>query len=138
MQFRGVPDDDELVQCYQQCDLFVLANRQVDWDIEGFGIVLIEAQACGKPVIAGVSGGTHETLEPGRTGELIPCETPDALTRVVIEFLVDPERRHRFGARARQHVAERFDWTVLTRRAETLFGGPAAMDQPEPVSAGRA
>ncbi len=138
VQFRGVPDDDELVQCYQQCDLFVLANRQVDWDIEGFGIVLIEAQACGKPVIAGVSGGTLETLEPGRTGELIPCETPDELTRVVSEFLVDPERRHRFGARARQHVVERFDWTVLTRRAETLFGGPAAMDQPEPVPAGRA
>ncbi len=138
VQFRGIPNDAELIQCYQQCDLFVLANRQVDWDIEGFGIVLIEAQGCGKPVIAGASGGTFETLEPGRTGELIPCETPDDLARVVSEFLADPERRHRFGARGRQHVVERFDWTVLARQAETFFGGPAVTDRPEPVSAGRA
>ena len=54
----GEPNDADLVNCYQQCDLFVLPNRQVGWDIEGFGMVLLEAQACGKPVIAGASGGT--------------------------------------------------------------------------------
>jgi glycosyltransferase involved in cell wall biosynthesis len=89
-------------------------------------------------VIAGMSGGTSETLDPGRTGELVPCETPDELARVVGEFLADPERRNRFGARGRQHVVERFDWSVLTHRAETLFGGPAATAQPERVSAGQA
>ena len=56
VQFRGMPGDAELVACYQQCDLFALPNRQVGWDFEGFGIVLLEAQACGKPVIAGRSG----------------------------------------------------------------------------------
>src|SRR4029453_2663396 len=58
VQFRGTPTDDEMIRCYQQCDLFALPNRQVGWDLEGFGIVLIEAQACGKPVVAGTSGGT--------------------------------------------------------------------------------
>ena len=45
VQFLGTPDDAELITCYQQCDLFVLANRQVGWDVEGFGMALVEAQA---------------------------------------------------------------------------------------------
>jgi phosphatidylinositol alpha-1,6-mannosyltransferase len=45
VQFRGMPADAELVACYQQCDLFALPNRQVGWDFEGFGIVLLEAQS---------------------------------------------------------------------------------------------
>lgn len=121
VQFRGIPGDAELIQCYQQCDLFALPNRRVDWDLEGFGIVLIEAQACGKPVIAGLSGGTAEALEAGRTGELVSCETPDELVRVVPALLADPHRRTLLSTRARQSVLERFDWPVLTRQAEALF-----------------
>lgn len=48
VQFRGAPGDTDLVTLYQQCDLFALPNRRVGWDFEGFGIALIEAQACGK------------------------------------------------------------------------------------------
>jgi phosphatidylinositol alpha-1,6-mannosyltransferase len=121
VQFRGIPNDDELIECYQQCDLFALPNRRVDYDIEGFGIVLIEAQACGKPVITGMSGGTTEALEPGHTGELISCDGPDELTKIVPALLADPHRRSVLSARARQCVLERFDWPVLTRQAEVLF-----------------
>ena len=125
VQFRGAPTDDELILCYQQCDLFALPNRQVDHDIEGFGIVLIEAQACGKPVIAGRSGGTREALQPGRTGELIGCETPDELAMVVPALLDDDQRRAVMGAHAREYVLEEFDWPVLTRRAESVFSALA-------------
>ena len=59
VQFCKVVSDDELIRCYQQCDLFALPNRQVGWDFEGFGIVLLEAQACGRAVIAGRSGGSR-------------------------------------------------------------------------------
>ena len=62
VELRGEPSDAELIECYQQCDLFVLPNRTVDGDFEGFGMVLVEAQACGRPVIAGNSGGTRETM----------------------------------------------------------------------------
>lgn len=123
VQFRQVVSDVELVECYQQCDLFALPNRQVGWDFEGFGIVLLEAQACGKAVIAGRSGGTGEAIAPGLSGQLVDCDTPDPLARAVVALLDDPDRRLAMGTRGRQLVEDRFDWPRLTRQAAVLFAG---------------
>jgi phosphatidyl-myo-inositol dimannoside synthase len=101
--------------------VFALPNRQVTWDIEGFGIVLLEAQSCGKAVIAGKSGGTAEALQADRTGALVECESPDRLGRVVTALLQDPERAHAMGQRGREWVVERFDWDVLSQAALQLF-----------------
>jgi phosphatidyl-myo-inositol dimannoside synthase len=124
VQFLGEPDDATLLTCYQQCDLFVLPNRQVGTDIEGFGMVLLEAQACGKPVLAGASGGTSETMRVGETGEIVDCSTPEPLAAAVIALLEDAPRRGRMGAVGRRWVVEHFDWTSLSRKAERLFGSP--------------
>jgi phosphatidyl-myo-inositol dimannoside synthase len=124
VQFRGTPTDAELVECYQQCDLFALPNRRVDWDFEGFGIVLLEAQACGKPVIAGRSGGTAEAIDPSSTGELVPCDTPEALADAVVRLLERTDDRREMGTRARHWVVEHFDWRAVTRDAESLFATP--------------
>jgi phosphatidylinositol alpha-1,6-mannosyltransferase len=132
VQFRGVPTDAELVECYQQCDLFALPNRQVGWDFEGFGMVLLEAQACGKPVIAGQSGGTAETMMPSSTGEIVPCETPEALADVTVRMLEDADCRHEMGARARSWAVEHFDWAVLAHEARRRFAEvpPAGLTHP--------
>jgi phosphatidylinositol alpha-1,6-mannosyltransferase len=129
VQLRGVPTDEELIESYQQCDLFALPNREVDSDIEGFGIVLIEAQACGKPVVAGTSGGAPEALDPGRTGELVPSETPDRLAAVVAGLLENPDRRTAMGNRGREWVLSRFDWRVLSLEAETALARAARPDR---------
>src|SRR5207245_855592 len=121
IQFLGEVGDDELIRCYQQCDLFVLPNRQVGQDIEGFGMVLLEAQACGKPVIAGASGGTAETMRIPETGRVVACDGPDDLAAAVIELLSDRARLDRMGAAGRQWVAEHFDWGALSRQALELF-----------------
>jgi phosphatidylinositol alpha-1,6-mannosyltransferase len=128
VQFRGVPQDDELVRCYQQCDLFALPNRQVGWNFEGFGIVLLEAQACGKPVLAGDSGGTAETLRASETGVVADCTSPDALAGAVADCLSDPGRLARMGARARPWAVEQFDWSALLPRAAKLFEGALTTD----------
>ena len=120
VQLLGEVDEDQLLRCYQQCDLFVLPNRQVGRDIEGFGMVLLEAQACGKPVVAGASGGTAETMDIPETGLVVPCEAPDGLARVVAELLSDLERR-RMGWAARDWVVANFDWESLARQAEQIF-----------------
>jgi phosphatidylinositol alpha-1,6-mannosyltransferase len=122
VQFRGEVDDEGLVRCYQQCDLFALPNRQVGKDIEGFGMVLLEAQACGKPVLAGASGGTAETMKIPETGHVVNCEGPRELAALVTELLTDRERLARMGAAARPWVLERFDWAALGRQAEQVFG----------------
>jgi phosphatidylinositol alpha-1,6-mannosyltransferase len=122
VRFHGVLEDDIVVQCQQQCDVFVLANRKLGWDFEGFGIVLLEAQACGKPVITGASGGTAETLIPGETGQIVNADTPDELVPVVIDLLENREQCAEMGARGRRWVVARFDWNVLSRRALHVFG----------------
>jgi phosphatidylinositol alpha-1,6-mannosyltransferase len=121
VQFLGEPDDRQLVRCYQQCDLFVLPNRQVGNDIEGFGMVLVEAQACGKAVLTGASGGTAETIRMSETGRVVSCDQPNTLATAVIELLSDPAALADMGMVARQWVVSQFDWDGLTRQAEHLF-----------------
>ena len=121
VQFLGALDEERLLKCYQQCDLFVLANRQISADIEGFGMVLLEAQACGKPVVAGASGGTVETMRPGHTGFCIPCDQHHELTAVLSKLLLDPQQRTTMGAAARQWVSSSFDWDSLVCEARTAF-----------------
>jgi phosphatidylinositol alpha-1,6-mannosyltransferase len=122
VQFLGEVRDSELVECYQQCDLFVLPNRAVGKDIEGFGMVLLEAQACGKAVVAGSSGGTAETMRIPQTGQVVPCEGPTQLGTLVADLLKDKGRLEAMGAAARSWVCEQFDWEPLSRQAGALFG----------------
>ena len=121
VQFLGELNDEKLLSCYQQCDLFVLPNRQVGNDIEGFGMVLLEAQACGKAVVAGDSGGTAETLRNFGTGRIVSCDSPDQLAAVVVELMNNASLRAQMGQAGRNWVVEQFDWAVLAGRAEELF-----------------
>jgi phosphatidylinositol alpha-1,6-mannosyltransferase len=121
VQFLGEIDDRRLIACYQQCDLFILPNRQVGQDIEGFGMVLLEAQACGKPVIAGASGGTAEAMNAPATGLVVPCETAEAIAAPVTALLQDSPRREAMGRRGREWVTSNFDWSALAGQAQKLF-----------------
>jgi phosphatidylinositol alpha-1,6-mannosyltransferase len=123
VQFLGELPQGRLLACYQQCNLFVLPNRQVGKDIEGFGMVLLEAQSCGKPVVAGASGGTAETLLQGETGYTVCCDGHEDLAGLITELLADPERRQRLGQRGREWAVENFDWGPLSRQAKRIFQG---------------
>ncbi len=131
VQFLGEIDDAAMIHAYQQCDLFALPNRQVGRDIEGFGMVLVEAQACGRPVIAGASGGTAETMRPGETGYVVPCDTPDELAPLLVKLLLDPDHRAAMGRAARAWAESRFEWTSLAKDAEALFDGRSRKRTPE-------
>jgi len=121
VQFRGEASDAEMIECYQQCDLFALPNREVGGDFEGFGMVLLEAQACGKPVLAGRSGGTSETMRIPETGRVVDCDRPEPLAEAVAELLSDRPLRERMGTAARHWVVEQFDWESLSRKAAAIF-----------------
>ena len=121
VRFMDELRDGDLVACMQQCDLFALPNIEVNGDFEGFGMVLVEAQACGKAVLAGRSGGTSEALRDGETGRLVECENTEALAAAVSELLADAALRQRLGAAGRRWVEERFDWNALSRSARRMF-----------------
>jgi phosphatidyl-myo-inositol dimannoside synthase len=121
VQFIGGVSDERMLRCYQQCDLFALPNRAVGPDIEGFGMVLLEAQACGKPVLAGDSGGTAETMDAPHTGRVVNCDTPVSVVAAVNELLSDPTGMAEMGRRGRAWVTERFDWPKVAERATGVF-----------------
>lgn len=121
VQFLGEVDDAQMVACYRHCDLFALPNRRVGNDDEGFGMVLLEAQSCGRPVLAGASGGTRETLEDGVTGILVDCTAPENIVDAVTELLGSPEKLDRMGDAGRQYVESRFSWETLAQRARDIF-----------------
>jgi phosphatidylinositol alpha-1,6-mannosyltransferase len=121
VQFLGDLDDERLVGCYRNCDLFVLPNRAVGNDLEGFGMVLLEAQSCGKPVIAGDSGGTRETLIDSVSGRIVDCRRPEVLAGAVSDMLADAERLLAMGQAGRRWIESRFDWPSRFAEAQDVF-----------------
>jgi phosphatidylinositol alpha-1,6-mannosyltransferase len=117
---RGITDE-QMIECYQQCDLFILPNRTIDNDIEGFGMVLVEAQSCGKPVIAGDSGGTKETMLLGESGVIIDATQPSNIASTVVGMLSDEQKLKDMGSKGREHVLKSLDWKALVQRAKELF-----------------
>jgi phosphatidylinositol alpha-1,6-mannosyltransferase len=128
VRFLGEVKDAELLHCYQQCDLFALPNRAVGKDVEGFGMVLLEAQACGRPVLAGASGGTAETLRPNETGVLVACDRTDEPAAVLAELLANGERLNRMGRAGREWVTGQFNWPMLAEEAQKTFTALAARE----------
>ena len=116
VHFETSFDDEELVRLYQNCDLFVLANRQVGSDIEGFGMVLLEAASCGKPTITGISGGTSEAIEHGKTGLAIDASDVTAIEKSIIQLASDSNRRQQMGQAGRERAVTQFDWSVAAKK----------------------
>jgi len=109
--FVGHVSGEDLPQFYNACDIMLLANRQeADGDIEGFGIVFLEANASGKPVIGGRSGGATEAVVDGETGILVDSDNPDELAAALRCLLGDPEMRRKLGKAGSQRVRSEFDW----------------------------
>ena len=102
-------------------DVFVLPS----W-VEGMPIVVLEAMAAGKPVVATAVGGTPELVVDGETGVLVPPRDPEALARALTELLDEPERARRLGEAGRARVRERFSEDAMTRRILEVYDELAA------------
>ncbi|MBZ8178169.1 glycosyltransferase [Corynebacterium poyangense] len=89
-------------------------------DVEGLGIVYLEAQASGVPVIAGDSGGAPETVTP-ESGIVVPGKDQDALYVALTDLLADPQRRRLMGEAGRRHVCQNWTWDVMGQRLQALL-----------------
>jgi phosphatidylinositol alpha-1,6-mannosyltransferase len=126
----GVPDAD-LPAVYNAADLYVGASRRHELLVEGFGISLVEASACGLAVVGGRSGGVPDAVREGETGLLVDPDDPAAVAAGVNELLSDPERRKKLGAAGRRAVESYYNWDRVARdliriEASYSLAAPAA------------
>jgi len=120
--FLGRVDDALLPRWIAASDLMVMdcRSRWLGLEQEGFGIVFVEAAACGVAQVAGRSGGSHEAVRDGVTGAVVArSRSAEALSEVVLRLMNDPERRHAYAQRSREFAVADFSWDVLAARLGT-------------------
>lgn len=122
--FAGKVSFDELPAYYNAGTVFAMParTRGGGLDVEGLGIVYLEAQACGVPVIAGNSGGAPETVIDGETGVVVNGASADSVATGLLTVLDNPRRASEMGIHGREHVVENWTWEVMAERARSILG----------------
>lgn len=116
----GAVTETDLPRWMNACDVFAMPNREINGDNEGFGMVFIEAAACGKPSLAGEAGGTGSAVLDGVTGRRIDgCALAD-VTSALRELLVHPGQAKRWGDAALARVRGEFDWERVAEKTRRL------------------
>ena len=120
----GVPAAD-LPAYHAMADVFAMPcrTRGAGLDVEGLGIVFLEASATGVPVIAGCSGGAPETVRHNKTGLLVDGRSVNQIADAVTELLADPDRAAAMGAAGRDWVCAQWRWDALAARLSELMRG---------------
>jgi glycogen(starch) synthase len=115
-KFLGNLKDNVLSAIYNCADVFVLPSIQ-----EGQGIVLLEAQASGKPVVAFDIGGVNETLQNKETGLLVKQGDVDALADALLKLLTDKALREKMGSNGRKFVSENYTWDICAQKMLKVY-----------------
>ncbi|GAA2600030.1 glycosyltransferase family 4 protein [Streptomyces axinellae] len=123
VRFTGAVPWEELPAHYGAGDVFAMPcrTRRGGLDVEGLGIVYLEASATGLPVVAGDSGGAPDAVLDGETGWVVRGGSPEETADRVTALLRDPRLRARMGQRGRRWVEERWRWDLLAEKLRTLL-----------------
>lgn len=125
VQFLGFVPEAQKVALYNACDIFVMASqvqvREQRWTGEGFGIVFIEASACGKAVIGPNVGGAVDAVDHEVTGLRVNPENVQDLTGAILKLAQDPELRERYGAQGRQRAETQWALHKLPNHVEDFL-----------------
>lgn len=113
--YLGRRDQDTLQYYYSAAEVVVMPSHY-----ESFGLVALEAMACGTPVIASETGGLVFLVQDGETGFHVPTAMPAALAERLVQLLSDPQLRARLGAQAAEY-ARGFDWQGVADRMITVY-----------------
>ncbi len=127
VDFAGWQGTDALVALYQRADVVVVPSRY-----EPFGLVALEAMACGRPVVASGTGGLAEIVADGETGYLVPPEDELRLAQRVVQLLLDHDTAARLGMAARRW-AESYGWDSIAARTEQIYGQIADAEITSPL-----
>lgn len=127
--FTGGVPGAELPAHHAMADVFAMPcrTRGAGLDVEGLGIVFLEASSTGVPVVAGDSGGAPETVLQGETGLVVNGTDVDEIATAVGDILADPDRAARMGAAGRRWAVENWQWQTQAQRLARLL-------EPQPLS----
>ncbi len=121
VRFLGEVSERDLPALYNLASVYVGVSRRAERiGIEGFGVALVEASACGLPVVAGNSGGIPDAVRDGETGFLVPPEEPAAVIDAVCHLLEDTELAKRIGAAGRRAVETHYNWDRVVRDLQAI------------------
>ena len=107
---------EEVTQLYSNAAVFACPSVY-----EPFGLINLEAMACGTPVVASAVGGIVEVVDDGVTGILVPPARPDDLADAIRKLLDDPARARQMGAAGRKRVEDKFSWASVAERTEQVY-----------------
>lgn len=112
VRWLGFVSDDDLPSLYSASDVFVLMTMEIPEEraVEGFGLVFLEAQACGTPVIGARTGGIPDAISHGDGGWLLDQDDANGLAGLLLDLQRHPETFREMGLRARQRVEREFTW----------------------------
>lgn len=121
VRFLGNLPQDQLRRYYTLADVFMMVGREVPNDVEGFGLVYLEANACGTPVVGARTGGVPDAIRDGETGLLVPPEDPAAAAEALTRLLTTPELAQRLGERGRERIQTEANWDRVADQIYTLL-----------------
>jgi phosphatidylinositol alpha-1,6-mannosyltransferase len=118
VRFLGFIPEEKLPDLYRASDLFVLCTREAHdcQEVEGFGLVFLEAQACGTPVVGVRTGGIPDAVKEGEGGWLIKQDDVVALAEILCRLVHEPTAFRAMGSRARERVERECTWKQYVRR----------------------
>ncbi|MEO1766702.1 glycosyltransferase family 4 protein [Thiobacter aerophilum] len=120
VHFLGHVPSEDLPRWYNACDVFAMPNREINGDTEGFGMVFLEAAACGKPALAGNAGGTGAAVVHGVTGLRIDANDVRPVSSALAQLLADDSGAQTMADQARARAHHEFDWAVVADRTRRL------------------
>ena len=109
--FVGFVSREKLIQLYQQATIYVLPSHY-----EGLPTVLLEAMACGCPVVATSVSGNLDVLTQGHDGILVPPKSPDKIAEAVLKLLDNEKMMNTLGINARNTIENRFTWSIISKK----------------------
>lgn len=123
VHFAGRVPRAALPDFYRRCDVMVMPSRvrSEHHDVEGFGIVFVEANACCKPVVGGRSGGMTDAIHHGENGFVVEPGDVGQLLQHLRMLLADRELAARLGANGRRRVETQLSWSAIARRVDSVL-----------------
>lgn len=118
----GHVSPEDLPRWYNACDVFVMPNREINGDTEGFGMVFIEAAACGRSAIAGSAGGTGAAVREGETGFRVDGTNAREIIGRLQQMLMNPALAQELGENAHHRAVAEFSWEKVAQRTVLLRG----------------